>query len=470
MQYSRNIGAGNSFLDGRTQKEISRSWTGWYNLPNRSLRWNSSEIWPRYKIGFVEQSFNYWIPTDGTGGLQGCTDKLNKDLGNVDQNDNGEYGFELDPAGGHGEFKLFSRESTLWHRTPLKIRLEAETNYLDDTTLKISTVNCPYKINTDEVKIDTLSKTTNGTKTTIEYKITPNGVTTRKDKDQTLNESDQYDMLFSFTIGPNNNPSNSRGTITIVGFYDSIGNLISFNDNDKIILFKWWQKPNLLYYVDMAFVEKPLSASSKPKIATSQYYKNTYDNTNFSLYLFVEFGISLDGGQTINWNQDWEKFLSSKGITSIDTDKISTNVPADLPASSFTFEISGTNKERFVIPSGKVSLYFNKSDYTGIYGKYFVVSLNSTSRNTEYNNDASHIHQSYYVDPSELVNLADTTSNYKAIAGWQANSKSTIGFLLRRISTTDPWVCKVKASLSYIKDQMKYKGSTDPSERNNGSN
>lgn len=471
-EYTRTYGVGNSILDGSTGKEVSRSWTG-PKTPNRSFRWQSEEIWPRYELRFVDQSLNYWIPTDGTGGLQGCTDKLNKDLNFVGHEDGAEeYGYELDPAGGHGEFKLIIRESTLWHRMPIKIRLETETNYLDDTTLKLSSVSCPYNINdSDKTDITKLSRKESGSKVTYEYKITPNGVTTRRDKDQTLKESDVYDVKIDFTLGPNNNPSNSRGTISIVSYYDSLGNEIPLKTDQIPVLFKWWQKPNLLYYVDMAFVEKPATAKSTPKIATAEYYKNNYNDTNFSLFLFVEFGISLDGGLSINWNQDWEKFLANKNITTINPDSISTVVPTNLTTSGkFTFEIYGENKERFVIPTGNISLYFDKSAYVGTYAKYFKIGLSSTSANTEYTNDASHIHQSYYVDPSELKNTASYNQNGKAIANWQEGSKSNISFLLRRISTTDPWKCKVKASLEYIKAQMKYRGSTDPDERNNGSN
>lgn len=474
MEFSRTYGAGNYILDGGTGKEITRSWTS-PKIPNRSFRWMAKEIWPRYELGFVDGSFNYWIPTDGSGGLQGCTDKLNRNLNftsREDGSDSEEYGYELDPAGGNGEFKLIIRESTLWHRMSIKIRLETETNYLDDTTLKLSGASCPYKINeSDNTSVKLLSRTVSGTKVTYDYKIIPNGITTRRDKDQTLKESDEYDVKIDFKLGPNNNPSNSRGTVSIVSYYDSLDEEILFKTDQRPILFKWWQKPNLLYYVEMGFVEKPATAKSTPRIASSEYYKNNYNNTNFDLFLFIEFGISLDGGLNINWNQDWEKFLANKGITTINPEAISTVVPSDLATSGkFTFVIYGENKERFVIPSQNISLYFDKSDYVGSYAKYFKIGLSSTSANTEYTNDASHIHQSYYVDPSELKNTASYNENMKAIASWEANSKSNISFLLRRISTTDPWKCKVKASLEYIKGQMKYRGSTDPSERNNGSN
>ncbi len=488
MSASIILKKGSFLYGGNNSKEYKESWTAKSSnrLPNRSLRWVKDEIWPSYKVEVPSKLINYYISKDG--GLYGDLSVINGTVGN-DENFNFENNpFAIDPAGGNGSFKLICHETTLWHRISLKLRVARRVN--TDNGIKLGDtkkVDKGIRVLKDITNIsgDNSSLTTLETKTEIghsdmlnkdvEYqvdyiKMRPNGTITRTDAPQSLGEDDEYDVEIDYSIGPNYHPINSEGKISIVGIYDSLDNLV---DIDPITIFSWTQKPSLLYYVDMSFVKKPNSANDQPVISQKGIdYVNLFNKTKFYMYMFIEFGISYDGGNNIYWNEEWDKHIESLNEKDIDTNHSTTKVPGNL--SGFTFTIIGNEYDtnKFLMPPS-TNLYFNSNEYNR-YWKYYIVEFNASKINNEYNNeDYDRIWQRYliYNGNGEFENTAKEIKDNKAYADWIKDSKSHLRFLISRQSRTQAWECSLCADLSYgdKTNNMNYIGSTDPLKRNNGS-
>lgn len=442
------------FIIGNSQKEVHQ--TRMNDRGGHSLRWSAKEIWPSYEIESIVDSLYFKI--NSGGGLQGDTNISNgkpystsakEDL--EDETISGNY-YSFDPYGGVGSISFICRQTSYWHKVPLILRTTEKTNISEDTCINlINATNDPEKETKDETT-NTLIR---------EWTIYPNNY----DNDNSYVDYDsKKDFTLDFTIGSNNNDKSSLGKLEIIGFIDSLGDIIYFNDLkiDNIVSFQWYQKPNVSFYVDMDFVQKPTSVSSDPIKATNMTFVNQYNKKKFELYLFVEFGISVDGGQNIYWNQDSLKI----------SNRISTKVPLQAmsnPNFNIVTELSGENANKF---ENKVQIIqlFDDSDYQfhDIYYKYFKITLNAKSENNEQTN--TEVTQEYYIDKKETNNTAPEgiEENGKAIAYWTSKKSkpiSKIDFILRRKSKTNPWICNMSASLLYTTDKLKYIGSTDPNKK-----
>lgn len=461
------------FVVGNDKYEVHQMWNG--NSARHALKWYTTDIWPSYRINPLKDTFKYFIPTDGTGGLQGNTDLIAGQYGDmtedkIEENDGIGSRYSFDPAGGTFSVSFMSRQTSYWHKAPLVIRSIEKMNIQDKTCLKITSTSPTWS---KQVVLKS-SSTSNGV-LTRDWVIYPDNYA---NDSSSVDPNSTSDFTINFSIGANNNPKYSVGSLYIVGFEDALGNIKMFNDLSpkvgNIEILHWYQKPNMLFYVGMDFVNVPSRASEAPTKASSTTYVNPYNDITFRICLFIEFGLSLDGGQTINWNQDWPQWLKDHGITTI-PNYISTEVPynaQNIPQFKMTYEVSGADPSKFSSGSTiSMKPMFNESDYDGLYYKYFLLTFSSKMQNTELTNP-EHVHQSYYVNKKELVNTSDKlvkdgSNPGKATANWQANSKSNVKFVVRRISTTDPWKCILSASLEYIDTDknLKYIGSTDPSKR-----
>lgn len=437
------------FIVGNSQQEVHQTRIK-DGDGGHSLKWSSKEIWPSYIIEVLKSTFIFKIGLNG--GLQGNTNLYGEQYSNTVQEDlkdntiTGDY-YSFDPSGGTGNISFICRQSSYWHRVPLILRTTETININETTSIKLTNASDNKK---ETTKLNTLIR---------EWTIYPSGW---NNDETSIDYNDKSDFTLNFNIGTNNNSVSSTGKLEIIGFIDSLGEKILFSDIDNqnnILVFQWYQKPNIMFYVDMDFVQKPTAVTDNPIKATNSTFINPYDKKTFNIYLFVEFGISLDGGKTINWNQDGN---TVKGI--------STKVPTDalsLPTFIMTTELTGKNADKFNRNINIKQLFTNQEyDYNGIYYKYFELTLNAKSENNE--NTNSIVTQKYYIDKKETNN---TTSNGieeddKAIAYWTSKDGkkpiSTLDFILRRTSETNSWTCNLSASLSYITDNLKYIGSTDP--------
>lgn len=460
------------FVVGNDNYEVHQTWNG--KTAGHALKWYTTDIWPSYRINSLKDTFKYNIPTDGTGGLQGNTNLNAGEYGDmtndkISENDGIMSRYSFDPAGGTFSMSFMSRQTSYWHKVPLIIRSIEKINIQSSTCLKINSGNPTLS---SQPSVKTISN--NGNVLIRDWTVYPDNY---NNDNASVDPNSTSDFQLNFSIGANNNPKYSVGSLYIVGFIDALGDVKMFEDlNPKVSpieICHWYQKPNILFYVGMDFVKVPSKASDAPVHASSSTYINPYNNISFRICLFVEFGISMDGGNTINWNQDWPQFLKNNGFTSI-PGYISTEVPynaQNIPQFKMTYEVTGTNVDRFSSNSSiSMKALFNESDYSSLYYKYFILTFSSNSQNTEFTNPD--VKQSYYVTKTELVNTSDKeiedgSNPSKAVANWQANSKSNVKFVIRRKSSTSDWKCRLSASLEYIDTEknIKFIGSTDPNKR-----
>lgn len=405
-----------------------------------------AHVWSDYIIEPIEKSLAF-KSDETSGGLQGDY-SYGCGTGNYpNMITPGDITLQLDPAGGIGYFSLKSRLRNDCEKISLlTYSYETSTNIDKDSVFNFTKndAGSAVVLNTYEGVLggtifSRVSKITN-TLNNYAFKLTSN-----------------KDCTVYFSIGPNNTSSASYGEFKIIGFYDEFGGVTYMKDNitrdpkgyntlptlkgkSEITVMKWWQKPNVLYYVNMAFVN---SASSTSVISSKS---TTFENTSTTLYLFIEFGVSI-GGSTIYWNGNETSNISSQGIT--------TTVPSDIYK---YIDFTLTN------PTGSESHYTISGATATNTDKYKIIpcTIKSNAKNTEKNNTSSHIHQQYVV--RDLTNTADgTANNGYAAAKYSKDGKSTVSFKIKRMATTDNWDIKVKATLDYTSGKMHYKGSTETS-------
>lgn len=411
-------------------------------------------VWSDYVIEGVDSSLTF-KPDETSGGLQGDF-SYGCGTGNYpNMMTPGDITLEIDPAGGTGYFSLKSRFSNDCEKISLlTYSYESSTSISNDSIFKFTKNDAGLAVilNTYEGGV---GSTTYSRVSKIFNTLTNYGSKLTSNKDCTV----------YFSIGPNNTSSASYGELKIIGFYDEFGGLSYMKDNEvrdpkgyntlpilkgkaEMTIMKWWQKPNMLYYVNMGFIDADTAGQNDATISSTigSDYK-TFEDMGKIIYLFIEFGVSV-GGSTIYWNGTEPSSISSQGI--------STTVPVDIYKQ---LTITLTN------PDNSESHYdcygFGVTDTTTAYK---VVKLQvKTEKNTEKTNTLDHIHQQYLL--RDLTNTADgpTTNNYAA-AKYSKGGTSTVSFKIKRAATTDNWNVKIKVSLDYESGKMHYKGSTTSSD------
>lgn len=404
-----------------------------------------AHVWSDYLIEPVEKSLTFKAD-ETSGGLQGDY-SYGCGTGNYpDMITPGDITLQIDPAGGTGYFSLKSRFSNDCEKISLlTYSYEASTNIASESIFKftkndagIAAMLNTYSGGVGQITYSRVGKITN-TLNNYASKLT-------SDKDCTV----------YFSIGPNNTSSASYGEFKVIGFYDEFGGLSYMRDNEvrdpkgynklptlkgktEITVMKWWQKPNILYYVNMGFIDGTNIAS------ISSDYK-TFETTSKTIYLFVEFGVSI-GGSTIYWNGNEISQISSQGIT--------TTVPSDI-YKHITITLTNPDNSESHYTCTATSVVDTSTTYKIV--KYSLVS----DKNTEKTNTSEHIHQQYLL--RNLTNTADgTTNNGYAAAKYSKGSQSKVTFNIKRSATTDNWNVKIKASLNYESGKMHYIGSTTTS-------
>lgn len=423
-------------------------------------------VWSDYVIEGVANSLTF-KPDETSGGLQGDFSYGCGTGSYPNMVTPGDITLEIDPAGGTGYFSLKSRFSNNCEKISLlTYSYESSTNIASDSIFKFTKNDSGLAaiLNTYEGGI---GSTTYSRVSKIFNTLNNYGSKLTSDKDCTV----------YFSIGANNTSSASYGELKIIGFYDEFGGLAYMKDNvvrdpkgyntlpvlkgkAEMTIMKWWQKPNVLYYVNMGFVDIQfalnnyvsgvLDLGSDSIIASSS--SSNFEITSTTLYLFIEFGVSV-GGSTIYWNGNETSAISSQGI--------STTVPSDIyKYLSFTLTNPDNSESHYTISASSILTTgsINSHSY-----KIVQCQLKTNGKNTEKTNTSDHIHQQYLL--RDLTNTADgTTTNNYAAAKYSKGGTSTVSFKIKRAATTDNWNIKIKASLDYESGKMHYKGSTTTSD------
>lgn len=436
--------------------------------PGVRMDYGVTHIWPSYRLQYIPNTFIYkaWSLSNW-GHMQ-----------DVDQNGyqylDGTFSspgltLEFDPAGGYGHFKIEAKESSMWHPLAIVVRVEEGNRTTETPKDELFSFDKKedkwYVYDTvtqkDVVDNDALTKWNKG------YTIEKIGTDTLKNgnwvqrfkikKDLTNHNISTplgqgiYDYDIWYNIGPNNTISNSISSIYIEGYYDERGDYHKSEESYEIKIGSWKQKPNILYFCNMAWVNKPRTTSEPPTPIDATAVE--YTDTTINLFLYVELGISPNGGHDIYWNQD----VPNNPL-------LSSRFPSDL-ASSVVVTISRNDPE--FDATGKYTK-FKVSNYGG---NYLIVSGSSMSNN-EHNNPSSRRIQDYYIDdvmydpdmkvywsPNHNPNMTTVPRVYQVTTSDTSDDNHVLHqtFTVKKKTTTKPWNISIKATLNY----KKYKGSTE---------
>lgn len=466
-------------LDGKLVDKEVEVWKTY--IPNsqegRLLRWNNFRIWPSvYVDDCRKNTFFYWAPSRQDGGhaqdpadfpngyqFEDGTSKL------LDKNDPEK----LDPMGGAGTIKFISKESSLWYPVAVKIHIH-ETNkvkdnntYDDDELFQFPTsfFGFKYDIYYNGQIITNFIKDFQGN---IDYSIQELGDPIIEDnaidryfKIEKVNTDtsaplDYYapDFILDYTIGSNNNTNKATGYVEITHVYvwdtEGTGSELSLRErklNDTVLVASWSQGANCAYYCSMAWVKKPSSYTDDPVRLDNTSV--SYNTTSIELYLFVEFGVSPDGGTHIYWDQ-----------------KLDNGLDATLPDNLYQYITVTTTQNGDEDWTSKYS-NFVVEKYGG---NYFKVTGTSVPNNNS-NNESDNRKQTYKVENFSISAASTIQVPYDGVGPMTdfdeiraANAdetddiqKTEVAFYVNRYTSTDDWSIKLQAKLNYDK----YQGSTN---------
>lgn len=431
--YSYNRG---KFIFGKNSNEVNQAWQG-QDSPTREVRVGDSTIWPSFSVGSVSNTFTFTPSPDSSKAQGDFTIIIDKNgQSNYQNNTNIKFDestyIEVDPAGGTGTIGIMTRESSLWHQLSLigqidEIKEKSDENAkIDDFTItapssvsaEVATGNYSYQNSTYTTPF-TLKVNSDDGKTTK--------LTSQQEHDAKYMPTGNYDISLNWSIKANNNPSTTYTTFKLNGFYDLLGRDYPIPDDNKI-LFKVFQKPNILYYYHLAFLNEAQANNymNGGALETLDSITVDYNATTTTFYTFIELGISPDGGQNIYWND------AEKG-SSIDDAQIS-------------------------------DLTLNVDQPTALNYKVNVIEHNKTKPNlfkctiTSYANDESHntsgMTQNYSIIDKKFT---DNTlpivgaDGQAAFADSNANSEVSEKFKIARSTTTKPISVNITPSFTYGK-------------------
>jgi len=443
----------------------------------RSLSLGKVHIWPSYELeNAKDKTFTFIAPAlSEWGHMQGEFQFIN----GIDPSNLTLYynTVEIDPAGGHGQIRFNARESSLWHRLKVKIRVTivnvdssealgtslpgeisfpagTKTYLYDDgakkdlketktcnTNLIISEVSSTYSNNNIYFATgddDTEYETTYDDKI-LEYTIDFNQSHTTQ---HGLIDPNAYDYVLDYEISANNDVRKKAGFIELVSYYAyDDGTLREYPLDVPIVLASWRQRQNILYYVNMAWVSKPTSKDSMPSVVDSSTVE--YNDTTFNLYLFVELGVSPNGGHDIYWNQVYKQGANS----------LSAVLPSDISKYITIYK----NDD---VKPGHINNYGDFTVQTMWSGGNYVKVTGTSLPNTEANNKDRVQH--YYV--KNMYSHGDDyihDDHFSCAAAKSDRTENRHGqystFNVRKMTDTNPWNINITATLEY----EKYSGATD---------
>ena len=330
------------------------------------------------------------------------------------------------------------------------------------------------------------------------------------------NKDSATDYTVSFFIGPNNTPEVAYTEVRFIGFVNealgweyfepssTFGSIkldhpraVAFTKEEsqrslpdaslpkEFTLLKVWQKPNIFYYTHLKFVNLDYTDYENPPITSVlEHWYSNWDVKRREILLYIEFGVSPDGGKTVWWNgvESDPKIggtiganLVARGITSVVPNDINKYLTATLlNYSTKPGNVGGkpqgeSKNNRYSISTSAATVHGTKAF------KFVRIPIWTDLPNDEYANNSENTSQKY-----ECINFSDVPTNTTAThnedsgidivtkrrsgeywAKYQANSESAEKFQIGRKNKTNNWKTDVHIELFYKKDSLKYKGSTN---------
>lgn len=333
------------------------------------------------------------------------------------------------------------------------------------------------------------------------------------------NKDSATDYTVSFFIGPNNTPEVAYTEVRFIGFVnEALGweyfepsstfgstklghpRTVPFTNEEsqrslpnaslpkEFTLLKVWQKPNIFYYTHLKFVNLDYTDYENPPITSVlEHWYSNWDVKRREILLYIEFGVSPDGGKTVWWNgvESDPKIggtiganLVARGITSV----VPNNINEYLTATLLNYSTKPGNvggRPEGESNYNRYSISTSLKDGAEVCGtkafKFVRIPIWTDLPNDEYANNSENTFQKY-----ECINFSDVPTNTTAThnedsgidmvtkrrsgeywAKYQANSESAEKFQIGRKNKTNNWKTDVHIELFYKKDSLKYKGSTN---------
>lgn len=423
--------------------------------------------------------------------------------------------FEIDPAGGTFSFDMTARELSYWHKVAPIFWSYQYTKV--DNPMTRDECRCYLTGGTDCETTKRYEISYTPTDTRQIYTITYNVIKTTDDTTSTtykVNKSNATDLSFNFTIGPNNTPEASYTEIWNVGFlnektgineeyfstkYCSTKNRNtpwhgativsddtrkvdqSSTEKSEICLLKLWQRPNILYYVHMKFINP---AYTNYDVAPTSYvlesYAAAWNAKENDILVYIEFGISPDGGKTIWWNGvesdesiggEVGKRIVNIGVNSI----VPTDINKYITITQYDYSLQPNSARDGYSTTSRYSMVNTDATVHGTKAFKFVrFKIRTTGENNEYYNMPSDVVQRYelinydYIQTSTTATHSDDQSidastnkrNSSYYAKYNKNSEGAIKFNVGRKHKTNDWKTTIGLDLFYKHGSMKYIGST----------
>lgn len=471
-----------------------------------------------------------FIPDSNDGGLQGDFSIGTGSVTSAYPNKQSTYDFdpnivfEIDPAGGTGSFALKARElSYTWKFGPILASYQytkSDNNIVfnESKFLFTSISNSSQGVNHNTVYPQNYDIEGN---TYIQYHFLDivrssvfsnfNNWRNQPDKDSAT------DYTVSFSIGPNNTPEVAYTEVRFIGFSNetlgweyfepssTFGSIelshpraVPFKNEEsqrslpngklpkEFTLLKVWQKPNILYYTHLKFVNLDYTDYNNPPSNANivEHWYSNWDVKYREILLYIEFGVSPNGGKTIWWNGVESNpniggtigaKLVARGITSVVPNDINKYLTATLlnystKPGNVGGRPEGTSTDnRYSISIDEAKVYGDKAF------KFVRIPIWTDLVNDEYANNSENTVQKY-----ECINFSDVQTDTTAThnedsdinagtnkrsdeywAKYNANSESAEKFQIGRKHRTSNWGTDIHIDLFYKKDSLKYKGSTD---------
>lgn len=513
---------GNGKIYVGDSKQIPKIWTnskiGHYGFQGTS--WDWSHIY----FSGVSNSFSFYSNSEKNG-LQGDLSIGTGSVSSAYPDPQSTYDlnskiYKVDPTGGTGQFSMIGRDySYMFKLGPIFCTYQYTTK---DNEMKFSEIKFLFS---------DISNSTKNTSTTLFPSSGNTGNTYIQThylnviRPETINgtnapsNTNTSDYTLFFDLGPNNTTESVYTDVVLVGFFNESNNSEFFQDSsifgENIIrhnryvpwttsslnldserslsgtlpkdmtILKLWQNPNILFYTHLKFInpqytnydEQPTNANILEKLFVD------WSESQADILLYIEFGVSADGGKNIWWNGyesvysetgDLGKNLVNNGITSIVPDNINEYLDATLLNYSYkpTGEYNqnpGNTEGRYHISTTKATVYGNNPF------KYVRIPIWTDNKNDNESNCSEDRYQHF--KPIDFIQLyTDSTATHKEDPNvdintykylnsyWaksESNSVSLIKYHIGMKYRTNPWSTDIHIKLSYEKDSLKYEGATD---------
>lgn len=436
---------------------------------------------------------------------------------------------EVDPAGGILEFSMVARELSYWHKIgPLlrvsntsqlgnQININEFRTYFFDNKSQYTVIDLPYSIAEHPEKSLYYVKSTNTYSCEYEFTVHKSDTSISYQPSKT----NKNDLTFTCYIGPNNTPYSAYTYIDVVGFLNELG-WIEYNNPqsvnpyfkgelyepdvsysiinapigrpipvDKLLtgstdyesyygdwrtgninsipnqrLICLWQKPNVLYYVHMLWVN-PLhtdydTAPSEDELLTR--WTTNWSLTDYDLLLYVEFGISPNGGHDIFWNNATTSGTLGDAVQKIYDRGMTATVPSDIHNYIHpNIESSSLNRQN----ASPYTVTSSKTETSNQPFKFVRINVHLSSKNDEHNNLSANRYQRYSIlNYKQLDGNVQTTpafdpsNNGFHYAKHDSSGTTCFQYQIGRKYKTANWTAFISASLYYENNGMRYEGET----------